>query len=587
MSRKLPRRQSRKTRRTAKRSRRAPPTPPPRRLEVSAEALQAIVERTREALSEEDHATLSAAIETLSVVTRELEAQDITIGRLRRLLFGPSSEKTSEVVGAAAEGEVEGGSSEATPEPEPSGEAAEATAEGEPGEAADAEPSPEAKDEPVKKKKGHGRLGAEAYTGAERVCVEHATLRHGERCPACGEGKVYDKQPAVLVRVHGVAPLQATVFELQRLRCNLCGETFTADPPDGIGDDKYDETAIALLALLRYGYGLPHNRLERLGKSLGIPLPSSTQWDVVDRSADAYEPVWQALVSEAADGQVVYVDDTHAQILDLDQPIRDQLALNETERTGIFTSGVVSTAGGRQIALFFTGRQHAGENLAKVLAQRTEGIGKPIQMSDALSRNMSHGFETLVSNCLSHARRNYVDLEAHFPAEVAHVLTELGKIYAVDAEAREQKMDDEARLRHHQRHSQPVMTGLAQWLQAQFDERRVEPSSPLGQAIRYMQSHWDKLTLFLRVAGAPIDNNICERALKRAILHRKNSLFYKTERGAEVGDRLMSLVYTAELCGANPFEYLVALQRHAPAVARHPHRWMPWNYTEAITNEPA
>ncbi|MEM6927811.1 MAG: IS66 family transposase [Myxococcota bacterium] len=591
MSRKTPRRSSRKTRRAAKRSRRAPPNPPPRRVEIRAEALQAIVERTREALSEEEHATLSAAIETLSVVTRELEAQDITIGRLRRLLFGPSSEKTSEVVGADRGASDEDASDEGASdedasdedaserEPDASGSDATSTTE-KPGEAS----APEDDGEP--KTKGHGRLGATAYTGAEHVCVEHGGLHHGDRCPLCEKGKVYDKAPAVLVRVTGVAPLQATVFELQRLRCNLCGETFTAAPPEGVGEEKYDESAAALLALLRYGYGLPLNRLERLGDSLGIPLPSSTQWDVVDRAAEAVEPVWQQLVSQAADGDVVYIDDTHAQILDLDQQIRDLLALNETDRTGIFTSGVVSTVGAQRMALFFTGRQHAGENLAKVLAQRSEGLGIPIQMSDALSRNTSHDFETLVSHCLAHARRNYVDLHASFPAEVTHVLTELRKVYVVDAEAKAKNLDDAARLRHHKEHSQPVMTALAAWFTAQFDQRRVEPNSTLGKAIAYMQNHWDELTLFLRVEGAPLTNNLCERALKRAILHRKNSLFYKTEHGAEVGDRFMSLIYTAELSGVNPFEYLVALLRHAPAATRQPHRWMPWNYTEGPTNEP-
>ena len=193
----------------------------------------------------------------------------------------------------------------------------------------------------------------------------------------------------------------------------------------------------------------------------------------------------------------------------------------------------------------------------------------------------------LVGHCLSHARRNYVDLHEHFPAEVAHVLTELGKVYAIDAESRDRQMDDAARLRHHQDHSGPVMKALATWLQAQFDERRMEPNSTLGKAIRYMQNHWEQLTLFLRIAGAPLTNDVCERALKRAILHRKNSLFYKTERGAEVGDRFMSLVYTAELSSVNPFEYLVVLLRHAPTVARQPHRWMPWNSAGAVTNETA
>ena len=72
-------------------------------------------------------------------------------------------------------------------------------------------------------------------------------------------------------------------------------------------------------------------------------------------------------------------------------------------------------------------------------------------------------------------------------------------------------------------------------------------NSPLGKALNYLTKHWSELTLFLRKSGAPIDNNLCERVLKRAILHRKGSLFYKTVRGAQVGDIYMSLIHTCRL----------------------------------------
>jgi hypothetical protein len=126
------------------------------------------------------------------------------------------------------------------------------------------------------------------------------------------------------------------------------------------------------------------------------------------------------------------------------------------------------------------------------------------------------------------------------------------------------------------------MEELHTWLVRQFDQRLVEPNSALGGAIRYLLKHWAKLTLFLRVAGAPLDNNICERALKRAILHRKNALFYKTHRGARVGDVFMSLIHTCELCGANPFEYLTEIDRHAAELSSRPQDWMPWNYRETL-----
>jgi hypothetical protein len=144
--------------------------------------------------------------------------------------------------------------------------------------------------------------------------------------------------------------------------------------------------------------------------------------------------------------------------------------------------------------------------------------------------------------------------------------------------AKEQNMSADQRLRFHQSKSGPLMEDLETWLNDQLDQKMVEPNCGLGQAISYMLNHWKPLTLFLRVPNAPLDNNICERALKKAILHRKNALFYKTENGARVGDLFMSLIYTCNLAGVNPFDYLTALQKHAADLAQHPEKWLPWNY---------
>jgi hypothetical protein len=126
------------------------------------------------------------------------------------------------------------------------------------------------------------------------------------------------------------------------------------------------------------------------------------------------------------------------------------------------------------------------------------------------------------------------------------------------------------------------MEKLHRWLEAQLAERKTEPNSGLGKAITYLLRHWKALTTFLREAGAPLDNNICERALKRAVLHRKNALFYRTLHGAEVGDLFMTLIHTCQLCGANSFDYLTELLRHASGLAAKPAEWMPWNYRETM-----
>ena len=436
---------------------------------------------------------------------------------------------------------------------------------------------------PTDSSPGHGRNGAEAYRGADKVKVAHQKLVHGDRCPDCARGNVYtQKEPKALVRIIGQAPLSATVYELERLRCNACGQVFTAEEPEGVGPEKYDATAAAMIAQLKYGSGVPFYRLEGMQELLGIPMPAATQWELVEETAEVLKPVHEELIRQAAQGEVLHNDDTSMRVLRMEREPGD-------DRTGVFTSGIVSTASGRRVALYFTGRQHAGENLADVLKRRAAQLAGPIQMCDALSRNtpkLSSGVGILLAHCLAHGRRQFVEVAQNFPDQCRYVLESLGEVYGNDEKAREQKLAPQDRLVFHQQHSGPLMDGLHGWLEAQVAEKKVEPNSGLGKAITYLLRHWKGLTAFLREAGAPLDNNICERALKRAVLHRKNALFYKTLHGAEVGDVFMSLIHTCQLCDTNPFEYLTELQRHILEVAANPSFWMPWNYGEVLEHGP-
>ncbi len=546
-----------------------PPTISP--LELNQQELEKILERALTApLAEDDYQKLHAVLETLAYMTQLLENKNTTLQRLRQIIFGAGTEKTRQVLQSLANQAVTSPASQATQEQ--SNEA----------------PSPQPEEsEPTP---GHGRNGAEAYAGAEKVKVKHPTLKPGDRCPKCQKGKVYAMTPGVLVRLVGQAPVAATVYELEKLRCNLCGEVFAAEAPARAGPDKYDATAASMIALLKYGSGLPFHRLQGLQGNLGTPLPASTQWEIMARTAPALQPAYQELIHQAAQGEVLYNDDTTMKILALmgkDQRRGDsgQTATEKeenSERTGIFTSGIVSTRAGQKIALFFTGRKHAGENLTDVLAQRAQENGPPIQMCDGLERNLPKEFETIVGNCLLHARRKFVDVVTRFPDECRYLLETLREVYKHDVFCRRQEMSAEERLAYHQAHSRPLMEKLEKWLDEQFAERKVEPNSGLGQAITYMKKRWNRLTLFLRQVGAPLDSNAVERILKRAILHRKNSYFYKTENGARVGDLFMSLIHTCQLCGANSFDYLVELQRHAQELAACPAEWMPWNYRETL-----
>jgi transposase len=545
----------------------------PELVEVDSTRLEEVLRRVEQSLDEKDAALVRAVFESYAYVSDLVEDKNTSIRRLRQLFFGASTETTAAVVGQKTR----------TPEA-----ALPCDAGADPGLAAGVGNTDESN--AAAASKGHGRNGAEAYRGATRIDVPHPSLTAGDACPACGQGTVYDKAPGVLVRITGQPPLAAMIYQLQKLRCHLCGQVFTAAAPEEAGDRKYDATAGSMIGLLKYGSGLPFNRLDGLQGDLDVPLPASTQWDIVQAVAVNIKPAFDELIRQAAQGEVLHNDDTTVKILELmgERGRQDVLAgaardLDVAEsRCGLYTSGVVALHDGYRVALFFSGRRHAGENLAQVLKHRAEALPPPIQMCDALSRNLPGELRTILAHCLAHARRRFVDVYDRFPEPCRHLLEALAVVYRNDAVARERRLSPEARLQFHQEASQPTMQALHAWLTRQLDEKLTEPNSALGGAIGYMLKHWDRLTLFLRQAGAPLDNNVCERALKKAILHRKNALFYKTQNGAGVGDLFMSLIYTCQLNQVNPFDYLTQLQRHADALAASPERWMPWNYRAAL-----
>ena len=526
----------------------------PKLLDVGEAELAAVSCRLEQGrLEEADYPVLKAAIETLLYLRRLLERKDTAMQRVLRMLFGARTEKTSKVL----------------PEKPPPAKAKSTT---------------------NKKRKGHGRRGAAAYWGAEKITVSHEGLSPGQSCPDCGNAKLYDTQrPAVLIRLCAQPPVAGKIFELQKLRCGLCGKLFSASAPQEAGQEKHDANLAPMLGLLRYGYGMPMNRLERMQEDFGVPLPAGTQWDLIRDHAEELSPVWEELLRQAAEGQVIYNDDTTVRILAVEKQIREAEDKEHPDgkgRTGLFTTGILSIQTDpsnpemkdRTIALFFSGRDHAGENLQKVLDERPQQLPSPIQMCDGLSRNEPSSAETLMANCNAHARRGFVSAASSFPEQCRHVLETIQQIYRHENTTRAEGMSAAQRLQFHQQHSAHPMENLKQWMEQKIEDKEVEPNSSLGEAINYMLNRWEPLTLFLRRPGAPIDNNICERALKMSIRHRNNSLFYKTENGAHIGDLFMSLIHTCRFARVNPYDYLSHLRRHLQELREDPSQWMPWNY---------
>jgi hypothetical protein len=396
------------------------------------------------------------------------------------------------------------------------------------------------------------------------------------------------KKPVRFLRIFGQAPLAAVCWDCQQVRCTTCNKVFGAQPPTEALGPKYDDSAAAMMALTRYRVGVPLNRMDDLQRNLETPVPASTQWEVVNERANDVMPVYDALYHLAAQGSVLHNDDSYVRILSFMGKRRAELLernhLEDPERTGLFTTAIVAVTERGPIATFATGRKHAGENLAELLKQRAAAAETPLLMSDALERNRPKGHAVDWANCICHGRRQVVDEAANYPPECKHILDELAQVFKIEAECRELGVSDEERLRIHQRDSGPIMDRLEKWLHELVAHKRIEPNSGMGKALDYLLNHWSRFCRFLHVPGAPLENNICERVLKMAIRHRKNSLFFKTQHGADIGDVYMTIICTCELNDVNPFDYLTAIMRNAKGVAGAPEKWLPWNYREALAH---
>ena len=379
--------------------------------------------------------------------------------------------------------------------------------------------------------------------------------------------------------------ITGTCFKFEKLRCVICDTRYEAQlPPDIMQRQKYDATCYTAIAIARYYLGLPFKRIETAQAAQGVPLADATQWDKMNELHKVVRPILSILEKESANGDNIAYDDSPNRILSH----KDRYNNKETTRKSICTTAIVSQVADKEIVLFYTSERYAGEEVSSLLANRSSA-GPLMTMSDASPNNRLKGIDDkllerwVMCFCLVHGRRKFFEICDFFDKDCDFVLGVISKIYHHEKICREGHYSPEERLRYHQAHSAELMESLRIWLNNKLLYLETEANSSLGEATRYMLKHWKELTKFLHVAGALIDNSLCERAIKVAIRHRKNSLFFKTSHGAEVGDCLMSLIHTAVRNGVSPYNYLNNLQWNAQAVKEHPEQWLPWNYEANLT----
>lgn len=523
--------------------------------DIDGKELDALIARVTEAkennlaLSPEDCQLLLDALLTLASMQDRLSGHDITIHKLRKLLgIEKSSEKRSDVT--------------------------------------DKPPGTNRQ----KNNKPKDDTGADfAQVKPEVIVHTLEDVKKGDNCPECLTGRVYKTEPGRFLRITGQSPFVPEQHIMERYRCNACGAYFTAPLPeevlkDGNDNQKYGYSARALMAIHKYFAGLPFYRQGSIQKLLGVKITASTTFDQVEYVCNDIHPVYQYLFNLAGDAVHYYLDDTTHRILD-QKPIEKKCRNNDKTRmrSGVYTSGVIATTvEDRRIVLFETNIGHAGEFIDSILDNRADSGAIPLLMSDALGHNKPTSQAVIVSLCNSHARRKFVDVINHFPAQVEYILERYGVIWTNEHTVVKLKLSPMQRLAYHEAHSLPIMAEIKEWGEKHFADKTIEENSGLGKAIAYFIKHYAGLTCFCTTQGAKLDNNQIEAMLKIVVRDRKNAMFHKTLLGATIGDVITSMIATAAEAGINVFEYFTELQQNREKVKAHPENYLPWNYQENI-----
>lgn len=548
-------------------------------IEKDESEIQAIIKMIEEtSLSDDIKALVIKCIHLAVSLPLFLQKQSMTLKRLRVMLFGKGYRGKKNKKSASSHDK----DPTATP-PAPSGssESDVPSHEGQAVDPVEEQNTPEnalVSVEPCKKKQpGHGRMSHTVYTDATDIPLSFA-FKVGDPCPESCGGTLRFFRSSAVIRVKGQNFAHVYRYTWDTLRCTLCQMILRPALPPEAGSEKYDASFKSIVALSKYFVAVPFYRQERFQNMLSFPLSDATQWDLIEQLAACCYTVFDVLQRLAANARLIHHDDTRVAILEVIQEIKNRAT---GDRTGMYTTGMVADYEGHCIALFMNGRQHSGENIRDVLQHRDPEKEMVLQMCDALSANIPKGLKTIVCHCLAHGFRKFDELKDFFEPECLTILRLLGQVFQNDAVTR--TMSHTERLEYHQEHSQSLMDALKTYMDAVIEEKIVEPNSELGRAIHYMQRHWEKLMRFLSVAGAPIDNNIVERALKIAIRNRKSAMFYRTVYSAGIGGMITSIIYTCHLAKANPHHYLTVLQTHAKAIAQHPEQWLPWNYRVALS----
>ncbi len=445
-----------------------------------------------------------------------------------------------------------------------------------------------------KKTKGHGRNGAAAFVNAKHFVHALAMGVVGALCSMCKGGRLTPYREKVVIRIIGQPLFAVEQHHLEQARCRVCGRVARAEAPaavyEGLGSSYavYDWSACAMLVVMHYFAATPFKRLESLHAGWGVPVPDANLWRMVDETDDLLHPLYRALEHHGVQKAVsLRIDDTGSMVVALARQIQAevnelQLAGKSTKsvRTGINATGVLLETEQGNIVLFFTGRHHAGEVLDRLLKSRKPGGPRLVKVTDGASKNFDHQYgETLVeASCNAHAFLKFRDIKDKHPTEYAIAGEVYKGVFDNDDQAKTRGLTPNQRMLFHRQHSKPLMERLKAMCEEKLKAKLVEPNSALWEPLTFIINQWTRLTLFYEEPGVPLDTNLIEQKLIIPVRYLAASFNYQTETGAEVGDRMMSLIATAHAHGVEPVAYLTHCLRHHEDLSKNPEDYLPWAY---------
>lgn len=493
------------------------------------------------------------------------------------------------------------------------------------------EPKPDGGDEKDGKNSGANKASGETIDGRKRPIggkpkgegknaisdlastsspIAITGLPAGGQCPCCKHGTIHQVNPGSIGRIEVNATFTFHEYQVEKMRCNSCGQTVSAEVPPEVSEDhikgaSFDATAALLV--MRHSLAIPNLRIETLNGWLGTPLSDSRQWDIMREAGKLLLPLYEYLKQYIADAAVQVLDDGWCRIICIHREIQNEIDAAErfnikkdSIRTGINTTAVLGYQDGNIVVVYMSGRKHQGENAHDLNLLKSTHLDS-IRMSDAATKAtsthpfpardergfvLSGGEKTLidsrihVAHCLTHLRNKFADLRSHAPELCSSILDIIGQIYDVEEEAKCNGLIPMERLSLHKSKSQPLVTKLQEIISAELNSKKWLPREPIGQALKYASDHFKACTAFLVLPGCPLDTNDAERAIIPVVRHRQSSYSYQTNTGALVGDISMSLAASALRANKNPIDYIAKCLEFKEDISTNPQLWLPWCYEE-------